>query len=42
MHKTMSERPGWGVLHQMFSREVQHAIKNGPNQISNFVKMRGQ
>ncbi len=26
MHKTMSERPGVGVLHQIFGREVQHVI----------------
>ncbi len=33
MHKTMSERPGVGVIHQIFSREVWYAIKkNGPNQ----------
>ncbi len=28
MHKTMSERPGVGVFHQIFGREVWHAIKN--------------
>ncbi len=28
MHKTMSERPGvWGVLHQIFGREVRQVIK---------------
>ncbi len=28
MHKTMIERPGQtGVLHQIFGREVRHAIK---------------
>ncbi len=31
-----------GVLHQMFSKEVQHAMKNGPNLILGFVNMRGQ
>ncbi len=35
MHQTMSERPGvGGVLHQIFGREVRHAIKKkGPNRI---------
>ncbi len=29
MHKAMSERKAWcgGALHQIFSREVRHAIK---------------
>ncbi len=28
----MSERPGVGVLHQIFSREVRHEIKNKRSQ----------
>ncbi len=41
MHKTMSESPGVGVLHQISGREVRHAIKNGPNQILSFCKNEG-
>ncbi len=41
MHKTMSERPGVGVLHQIFSREVRHAIKKWTQSDLKFCKNEG-
>ncbi len=41
MHKTMSERPGVGVLHQMFCREVRHAITKLTQSDLKFCKNEG-
>ncbi len=40
MYKTMSERPR-GVLHQIFGREVQHAIKKWTQSDLKFCKNEG-
>ncbi len=42
MHKTMNERPGVGeVLHQIFNREVRHAIKKWTQSDLKFCKNEG-
>ncbi len=43
MHKTMSERPreGGEVLHQIFGREVMHAIKKWTQSNLKFCKNEG-
>ncbi len=40
MHKTMSERPG-AVLHQIFGREVRHAIKKWTQSDLTFCRNEG-
>ncbi len=40
MHKAMSERTG-GILHQMFGREVQHAITKWTKSDLKFCKNEG-
>ncbi len=38
MNKTMSERPGVGVLHQIFGRKVRHTIKKWTQSDLKFCK----
>ncbi len=41
MHKTMSERSGVGVFHQIFGREVQLTIKKWTQSDLKFCKNEG-